>query len=1136
MKKIKRFFTSRRSSGEAGQALILVLIFLALGSLTLVPTLNHISTALKTGEVYEQNTNELYTADAGIEDGLWRIKYDFMGTDYSPYDFETEYPYQTEDLNGMLADFTIKNVWFPSNVNLVDPYAPGYIDMTPNEVKEMMDSEKLIVSGSALPGQPYRILIDFNPDAGDNLTIKSLGVWLPLDFTYTDNSCSLQVDGADYEPDDIVIAEAPGGHSILWSYDAPYPYLNEFPSYDSVAISFTFTFEYTPPAAHPSWRPAAIAWVTTEMHDQYGNPKLPLNSPDNVPVSWDIDTRYFKMISEAGDTIVEAYTSKNELRQMGDAMSGDYVAIGNSLLADDNHDNKRETWHTPGSYTLTSIPANADVVYASLYWAGWRNENAITPVFSDTCSNFNNWDRDSSSIQSQTQVPTGDGINAGSWSSTPSSPSNYYSKVDETTPNDSDYITGIAGNQVRVPTGDGHSSGSWSRTPSSPSNYYSKVDETNPNDSDYITGTTDGGGYQTFIFSNFTVPSGAAINSLTVYFRARDTSSGNNDLRAYLRIDGGYFSGSSVNPGTGWTTYSYTWNVNPDTGNPWTVDEINHAASHHELQEFGIYSSDFNPDIDISMVYAEVDFSGGYRLFTFSNFTVPSGSEIDSLTVCFRAKDASSGTNNLRASLLVDGNRYDASSSIDPGSGWTTYSYTWDENPDTGNPWTVDEINHSTSNHELQQFGIYSTDFNPDIQISMVYAEVEYYQSAWTISSNQFQGQGSGDTDPDPRTLTLKTSLNLTSYGSGLFNVSWDQRESGSLSSGDTLYFAFSGDGGNTWSPNYEAFHGNDPVTPFSCSIPDEYLTNNFKIRYYFNFNSSSEFVYLDNIRITYLPVDTQITFKINDQQVYLNGSDPVAGLNPLTAGRSYAMLNTMWGNPYGFSYACVRDVTALVKTYPINPSEEHHTGNAKYTVDGITADIRNPDNSLSDFAFAGWSLIIVYACPETAGHYIYIRDDNFAFHPGTGGNLDFDMDGNPGGTITGFKIPNPITNSHGEIVETVAAKLTCFVVEGDDFSNDTSSIVVTGQQSGLSKSLTNPSCEVNDVWNGRSYPGTFTEGVDIDTFELKWNDNIITPGDNELQVDLYSLNDAWNLVYFIISIRSETVTTGTTHYLIYGN
>jgi len=217
------------------------------------------------------------------------------------------------------------------------------------------------------------------------------------------------------------------------------------------------------------------------------------------------------------------------------------------------------------------------------------------------------------------------------------------------------------------------------------------------------------------------------------------------------------------------------------------------------------------------------------------------------------------------------------------------------------------------------------------------------------------------------------------------------------------------------------------------------------------------------------------------------------------------------------------------VKKYPIDLGEENHPGNAVYTVDGVSADANN------NFSFAGWSLIVVYASPDTAGHYIYIRDDNFAFHPGDDEflSLDFDDDGNPGGDITNFIVPEPITDQYGIVIETVAAKVTCFVAEGDGFG--TSSIEITGQQSGLTKELWNPSSPDPDVWNGESYPGTYQEGVDIDTFELLWADNILTPDDTVLHVDMFSYNDAWNLVYFIISVRSETTTGGTSHYVIYG-
>src|SRR4030043_168428 len=114
----RRGFFSGLSSGESGQALILILVFVLLGSITIMPTLAHMTTALKSGVSYEDNSKEFFTADAGIENGLWRIKYDFMGPDYDPYDFDTVWIYETDPLNDQTAEVTVQNVWLPSNVTL----------------------------------------------------------------------------------------------------------------------------------------------------------------------------------------------------------------------------------------------------------------------------------------------------------------------------------------------------------------------------------------------------------------------------------------------------------------------------------------------------------------------------------------------------------------------------------------------------------------------------------------------------------------------------------------------------------------------------------------------------------------------------------------------------------------------------------------------------------------------------------------------------------------------------------------------------------------------------------------------------------------------------------------------------------
>ncbi len=316
--------------GQSGQALIIVLIFLLLGSLLLVPALDLLSTALKTNVKYEEKSDALYAADAGIDDGIWQIKYGglqpkFGGADSYEYDFSTNATYQLDSpVNGLTTSVTIQNIWIPSNVTL------GDLGLTADNAKSIIDTGKLVVSGTsgAVVGQPYRIKLDFVPASGDNLTIKSVGVWLPQGFCYTMGSSTLEATGHTYTKIPTV-SSSNGGQAVVWSYNATYPLFTAFPNFvsDNGTLTSTMYFSYTPPPGEPDKLPTGIAWVTTGMNDALGNPKT-----NDVPISWDVDTRIYKVSSVAGNTRVEAYTSKSELHTLGDAASGDYVATGNSLM------------------------------------------------------------------------------------------------------------------------------------------------------------------------------------------------------------------------------------------------------------------------------------------------------------------------------------------------------------------------------------------------------------------------------------------------------------------------------------------------------------------------------------------------------------------------------------------------------------------------------------------------------------------------------------------------------------------------------------------------------------------------------------------------------------------------------------
>jgi hypothetical protein len=60
---------------EKGQTLILALILLIIGGLIIAPLLSYMNTGLTTGGVYERKADELYAADAGVEDAVLKIQH-----------------------------------------------------------------------------------------------------------------------------------------------------------------------------------------------------------------------------------------------------------------------------------------------------------------------------------------------------------------------------------------------------------------------------------------------------------------------------------------------------------------------------------------------------------------------------------------------------------------------------------------------------------------------------------------------------------------------------------------------------------------------------------------------------------------------------------------------------------------------------------------------------------------------------------------------------------------------------------------------------------------------------------------------------------------------------------------------------
>jgi len=82
---------------EKGAALILALILLLIGGLISAALLGHMGSGILAGEVHERRTAELYAADAGVEDAIWKIQQGEIPV--CPANPE-EWSYNITDVNG----------------------------------------------------------------------------------------------------------------------------------------------------------------------------------------------------------------------------------------------------------------------------------------------------------------------------------------------------------------------------------------------------------------------------------------------------------------------------------------------------------------------------------------------------------------------------------------------------------------------------------------------------------------------------------------------------------------------------------------------------------------------------------------------------------------------------------------------------------------------------------------------------------------------------------------------------------------------------------------------------------------------------------------------------------------------------
>jgi len=187
---------------EKGAAMVLVLVLLILGGLIAAPLLAHMGTGLIAGEVYEKRTAELYAADAGVEDAIWKIQHRVDVPSGGCND--TSRSYNISDVNGKSVYVTI------------DYQDGGTYRITSIAVADdgggtaAIDSSTTIEAYLSVEYMDFSALLDNAIISYDTIEIKSGNVvngdiWLPDEDDLEFDEDKVTINGTVKDGDDMTI-------------------------------------------------------------------------------------------------------------------------------------------------------------------------------------------------------------------------------------------------------------------------------------------------------------------------------------------------------------------------------------------------------------------------------------------------------------------------------------------------------------------------------------------------------------------------------------------------------------------------------------------------------------------------------------------------------------------------------------------------------------------------------------------------------------------------------------------------------------------------------------------------------------------------------------------------------------------
>ena len=209
------------SRDESGKILILALVLLVVGVLLLTPLLGLMSTGLIAGQVHERKTAELYAADAGVEDALWRIRH---GIDIPTDGYGLA-------VNG-------RGVWVTVETKDTTQFLVELLEV---DEKNWPHSEWTVVGKIERPGEA---LVQITWDGSGNQFLTDVGMWVSGNFSYVEGQPIPEDDirnqNTDYEFEEKSHGE---GTAFIWTW--PNANQSNGPSFKP-GQERTLAFEFSP--------------------------------------------------------------------------------------------------------------------------------------------------------------------------------------------------------------------------------------------------------------------------------------------------------------------------------------------------------------------------------------------------------------------------------------------------------------------------------------------------------------------------------------------------------------------------------------------------------------------------------------------------------------------------------------------------------------------------------------------------------------------------------------------------------------------------------------------------------------------------------------------------------------------------